>query len=305
VGGTTYNNVGGALSNIDGRVTSVESNVSHLADSIDNGTVGMVRQTGGSSAPITLGAMSGGTSINVAGTDGDRTISGLADGIGDNDAVTVRQLAAAITNVVAGVPFTSNNNVVAAAPSAAGAGSVAGGYGAVATGAHSTALGVNASATGNNSVALGYGSSDGGLDNVVSVGAVGAERQITNVAAGTRTTDAVNVGQLKEGMASTLASANAYTDNRIAAINFDLGKLRRDADAGTASAMAVAGLPQVFTAGAGMIAGSFGVYRNETSFAFGASKAFNDGRTMVKAGATISTRTGMVGANIGLGYQFN
>nr|WP_254856740.1 YadA-like family protein [Burkholderia cenocepacia] len=58
------------------------------------------------------------------------------------------------------------------------------------------ALGANATAGAANSIALGANAfSD--RANALSVGRAGAERQIVNVAAGTQTTDAVNVGQLK------------------------------------------------------------------------------------------------------------
>lgn len=63
----------------------------------------------------------------------------------------------------------------------------------------------------------------------VSVGAPGAERQITNVADGTASTDAVNVRQLN-------STANWVRD--------DMQKYRRDANAGSASAIAMANLPQ-------------------------------------------------------------
>ncbi|MGT7661368.1 YadA-like family protein, partial [Escherichia coli] len=43
----------------------------------------------------------------------------------------------------------------------------------------------------------------------------GNERQITNVAAGTADTDAVNVKQLNDKAAETLNAANSYTDNKI------------------------------------------------------------------------------------------
>ncbi|WP_164913363.1 YadA-like family protein [Sphingomonas sp. UV9] len=96
--------------------------------------------------------------------------------------------------------------------------------GANATGA--VALGTGASATGANGVALGAGSlaargPQAGYTAIglavpqnsageVSVGTVGGERQITNVAAGSAATDAVNVGQLagvqaQIGTAATLA----------------------------------------------------------------------------------------------------
>ena len=48
--------------------------------------------------------------------------------------------------------------------------------------------------------------------NTVSVGSVGSERRVTNVAAGTAATDAANVQQVQAGDAQAVASANAYTD---------------------------------------------------------------------------------------------
>lgn len=65
--------------------------------------------------------------------------------------------------------------------------------------ANSTALGAYATSTGANSVALGSASNDNGQANVVSVGNVGSERRVTNVANGTLggwSTDAVNGSQL-------------------------------------------------------------------------------------------------------------
>ncbi|SEF13307.1 Head domain of trimeric autotransporter adhesin [Rhizobiales bacterium GAS191] len=75
-------------------------------------------------------------------------------------------------------------------------GDVAVGDHASATANLGTALGAGASATGANSVALGANSADGGQSNVVSVGGVGSERRVINVAPGTNGTDAVNLNQL-------------------------------------------------------------------------------------------------------------
>ncbi|MGN7727327.1 hypothetical protein ACTJIL_16095, partial [Luteimonas sp. 22616] len=71
------------------------------------------------------------------------------------------------------------------------------GESAFATADGATALGAGANADALNSVALGAGS-EADRDNSVSVGSAGNERQITNVAAGTEDTDAVNVAQLQE-----------------------------------------------------------------------------------------------------------
>jgi autotransporter adhesin len=45
------------------------------------------------------------------------------------------------------------------------------------------------------------------------VGSADNQRQITNVAAGTQATDAVNVQQMQAGDTATLASAKTYTDS--------------------------------------------------------------------------------------------
>src|SRR3546814_2027660 len=80
---------------------------------------------------------------------------------------------------------------------ASGANSTAVGFYSTAYGDDSVALGANSIADADNSVALGAGSI-ADRDNSVSVGSAGNERQITNVAAGTEDTDAVNLAQLQE-----------------------------------------------------------------------------------------------------------
>ncbi len=69
------------------------------------------------------------------------------------------------------------------------------GVSARAGGVTSTALGAGAVTTGSNSVALGAGSNDAGRTNTVSVGSAGAERTISNLAAGQQNSDAMNVSQ--------------------------------------------------------------------------------------------------------------
>ena len=121
VDGTTVNNVGDAITNIDGRVTQNTTDISDINNTLNNITTG------------------------------------------------------------AGITYFHANSTLADSQ---------------ATGAESVAIGGNAQSLAANSVALGS-NSVADRANTVSVGSAGNERQITNVAAGTADTDAVNVAQLK------------------------------------------------------------------------------------------------------------
>nr|WP_107314395.1 ESPR-type extended signal peptide-containing protein [Burkholderia metallica] len=92
-GTTTVTSVGGAITNLDGRVTTNEGDIASLADQIGNGTVGLVQQAG-PGADLTVGAHTDGMAVNFAGTMGNRTLSGVANGVKDDDAVTIAQLKA-------------------------------------------------------------------------------------------------------------------------------------------------------------------------------------------------------------------
>ncbi|WP_107314394.1 ESPR-type extended signal peptide-containing protein [Burkholderia metallica] len=92
-GTTTVTSVGGAITNLDGRVTTNEGDIASLADQIGNGTVGLVQQAG-PGANLTVGAHTDGMAVNFAGTMGNRTLSGVANGVNDDDAVTIAQLKA-------------------------------------------------------------------------------------------------------------------------------------------------------------------------------------------------------------------
>ncbi|UOB55246.1 YadA family autotransporter adhesin [Burkholderia pyrrocinia] len=93
IDGKSFSNVGGALTNLDGRVNSLRVDVDDLGTRLDNGTTGLVRQDPASLA-ISIGADKGGTSVSVAGANGTRALTGLSNGTGDTDAVTVAQLKA-------------------------------------------------------------------------------------------------------------------------------------------------------------------------------------------------------------------
>lgn len=95
-----------------------------------------------------------------------------------------------------------------------GAGSYVIGNGNQVLGSDSFVLGSNVKARGKNNVVLGA-NSDGSLDNVVSVGNIGAERRIVHVAPGIGATDAVNLSQLK-ALGATTNTLGAVTNAFVA-----------------------------------------------------------------------------------------
>ncbi|QOY72982.1 YadA-like family protein [Pseudomonas sp. OST1909] len=212
--------------------------------------------------------------------------------------------------------FQVNSGSSAVKPKAAGVDSVAGGAGAVASGRNSAAVGTKSQAVGDNSVALGHGATASAKnstalgnnavadrENAVSVGSVGNERQITNVAAGSSATDAVNFEQLTKSVAGITNSANEYTDRRYSELKHDLNQQDDILSAGIAGAMAMASLPQPYSPGASMTAASVGNYRGQSSLAIGVSHISANGRWVTKLQGSADSQR-QVGLAVGVGYQW-
>ena len=123
--------------------------------------------------------------------------------------------------------------------------------------------------------------------------------KITNVAAGTAGTDAVNVSQLNQALGSI---SGANTAN-FTALNNKVNEVAADAKAGTAAAMAVAGLPQAYLPGKSMMAVGGSVYRGESGYAIGYSTISDGGNWIIKGTATGNSR-GHYGATAAVGYQW-
>ncbi|RQU12338.1 adhesin [Burkholderia cenocepacia] len=93
-GGTKIvNSVGDVVTNLDGRVTTNEGGLKKLSEQLESGTLGLVQQDA-MTGDITVGANTGGSVVNFAGTSGARVLSGVANGVDDDDVVTVSQLRA-------------------------------------------------------------------------------------------------------------------------------------------------------------------------------------------------------------------
>nr|WP_233849871.1 YadA-like family protein [Paraburkholderia sp. HD33-4] len=94
-----------AITSIDGRVTNVEGSVTNLTQQLDGGGVGLVQQDS-TSKTITVAKGLDGTTVDFGGTDGVRTLSGVADGAvapGSKEAVNGSQLYAHSASVAAGL----------------------------------------------------------------------------------------------------------------------------------------------------------------------------------------------------------
>ncbi|WP_080441590.1 YadA family autotransporter adhesin [Burkholderia ubonensis] len=331
-----------------------------LATGMEAGTVGLVQQAGGApgAGAIAIGATTGGTIMDVSGTDGAQRITGVAAGREATDAVNVTQLnqVAGAINAVAsnavsyddparvsvtlgGLHATSTvllRNVASGALSTTSTDAVNGaqlfatnqavqadtsaitelashvgriqasvpsqpvpsqqgslkfvsvnssGTAAAASGTEAVAVGSNATASANNAVALGPGTV-AERDNTASFGnaATGLTRTLTNVSAGVAPTDAVNVQQLNDSLDSVRNQ-----------IEYD----RRDANGGTASAVAIASLPQAPSPGTSVVAIGGGSYAGQSAMAVGLSTY--GGRWIFKASGSTNTR-GTVAAGVGAGY---
>ncbi|RQR33343.1 hypothetical protein DIE23_14160 [Burkholderia sp. Bp9143] len=263
-------------------IANLQSNVTNIA----NGKAGLVQQQDPNGA-ITVGKDSGGTSVNFSGTAGDRVLTGVAAGVNANDAVNMAQFNDALKTAAA-------NDQVRAAATDANATWIAR--------ADAGSIGSTATATGKNAVAVGQGSV-ADRDNSFSVGAKGSERQVTNVAAGTAPTDAVNVQQLNDNLNTASTQAKGYTDQRIGQVYNAFSDLKKDIYGGVASAMAVAGLPQPTGAGRSMVSAATSNYHGQQGFAAGYSYVTESNRWVVKASVTGNARSDF-GAVVGAGYQF-
>ncbi|MDF2811576.1 MAG: hemagglutinin family protein [Microvirga sp.] len=338
-----------------------------------------------------------------------------SDGVGGVDLATLTDwvdnnlgtAALALGNMTTSATGT-NSIAIGNQSTASGAGATAVGFGATANGASSVAIGQGATAGTANSVALGAGSTTGpvvgtagttinGVDyafagtapvGTVSVGGVGAERTITNVAAGqisasstdaingsqlyatnqaieavetgigelneftvkydtnpdgtksntvtliggdpnapvlisnvaagVKDTDAVNVGQLNEGLGNTLVEANsytnqvavqtlnqanAYTDYRFSQLNQDISAARTEARQGAAIGLAAASLRYDDRPGKASVAVGGGYWRGESAFAVGAGYTSENGR--MRSNLSGATAGGDWGIGAGLSFTLN
>ena len=224
----------------------------------------------------------------------------------DATAMGANSLAQGNFSVAAGNgAFATRNNTTAlgSGTTASGVGATAVGYNATASGTNASALGIGATASansstaigdgaassGNGSVALGQGSSDGGQSNVVSVGNTTVQRRVTNVAAGTAPTDAVNLYQLNSAMTSTNQAISGVQDQ----VNVN--------KAGIAGVTAAINLPGLAAGQSFNVGVAYGNYLSYNAVAIGGHARISE-NIALKISASTSAGVYSGGAGLSIGF---
>ncbi|CAM8846092.1 YadA-like family protein [Burkholderia pseudomallei] len=187
-----------------------------LTTGINDGTIGLLQQAGGApgNGTLTLGAQTGGTTVNIAGTAGARRITGLAPGLvsaTSTDAVTGAQLYAATQAASGGWTL---------ATSATGGGQVSGSatQNIAANGTVTVTAGNNVALTQNGSQIIVGTSTTPTFASVTTSGLTLSPNSsvnmggnvLHNVAPGVAATDAATVGQLTAALSAGSANAVQY-----------------------------------------------------------------------------------------------
>ena len=261
--GNTYNNVGGALGALNTQVvtnttdiaantTSINtlntqvaantSDIGNLQTQVSNGSIGLVQQNP-TTRVITVGAATDGASVSVAGTAGDRTVTGVAAGAvsaASTDAVNGSQLFATNLQVAANTTAIANlsstvaglggggtgsnyirSNGSGPAASATGANAASIGSGSTASGANSLAFGTNAQATQSGSIAVGMNASSTGT-NAIAIG-----------------TGAIATGSVAVGAGATASNGGAAFGDGATATGANAAGLGTNASASAANSVAI------------------------------------------------------------------
>ncbi|AGK46483.1 hemagglutinin family protein [Burkholderia thailandensis MSMB121] len=214
--GAPYTTVNDAFAAADTAITTNRTKLVELTTGIADGTIGLLQQTDGAPGHgmLTLGAQTGGTTVNIAGTAGTRQLTGLSPGsvsATSTDAVTGAQLYAATQAASGGWTL---------ATSATGGGQVSGSatQNIAANGTMTVTAGNNVALTQNGSqIIVGTSTtptfasvSTSGLtlspDASVNMGG----DVLHNVAPGVAATDAATVGQLTAALSAGGANAVQY-----------------------------------------------------------------------------------------------
>ena len=122
--------------------------------------------------------------------------------------------------------------------------------------------------------------------------------KITGVAPGeisATSKDAINGSQLYAVAASV--------SHRLGDLNNKINRVSKQADAGTASALAAATIPQAYTPGKSLVGIAAGNYQGQNSLALGMSRISDNGKIIIRLSGTANSQ-GTTGVAAGVGYQW-
>jgi len=174
---------------------------------------------------------------------------------------------------------------------AAGTGAIGIGNGSNAEGTGSIAIGDGATATGHNAVAIGAGAT-ADRDNEFSVGSQGNERVVSNVAAGTRPTDAVNLGQMED----RFAAERDWANGRFQAVDARMDRMGAMNAAMVNMAVSAAGVRTTHRVGAGV-----GFQNGKSALSVGYQQALSE-RATITLGGSFSGSEASAGFGAGFGW---
>ncbi|WP_232243393.1 YadA-like family protein [Paraburkholderia sp. SOS3] len=332
-GSTKVHTVGDAISNLDGRVTQNTGDITDIKNTLIDGGV-IDGSTGKSLAVVYDNADKDSVTFGGKGTTAPVALHNVAAGVADTDAVNMSQLNATNTridninynmgNIGDAVMYDSSTHDRLTLGGLAGGTmtapviltNVADGtskYDAVNFGQLSALQGQVTNLDNRVTVVEGQVINQGGGGGSWNNDAGG--KKITNVAAGTETTDAVNVGQLNDAVADAHnytdsrvgdlpdgMTAKDYTDQSMKSMQSQVNSVAKNAYGGIAAATALTMIPDVDQGKTIAVGVGTGNYKGYQAVALGASARITQ-NLKVKIGAGMAPGNGTtIGA--GASYQW-
>ena len=321
VGGTTVNNVGDALYNLDGRVTQNTTDLTNLQTTVNQINAGAnpdaVMYDSSAHDKVTLGS-SGGTALLTNLTDASLSAT-------STDAVTGKQLfatnndVAALQTAVTNISTTGNASIgvnglngadgtpgIPGPASANGSDAIAMGDNASASGDHTIVIGGGASGTGDGAVVIGGNASANGKDSIA-IGNGATAPADNAVALGAHSVadrdNTVSVGSPgAERQITNVAAGTQGTDAvNLNQMNSAVGGIARKAYSGIAAATALTMIPDVDANKTLSIGIGGGTFQGYAATAIGGTARITQ-NIKVRVGAGWSAAGTTVGA--GASYQW-
>ena len=277
IGGTGHNNIHDAIASVNNAANQRTTVVA--GDNID--VTVSTNATGGNEYTVatkrdivvdSVSVANNGPSMNSNGINaGGKTISNLGAGVNPNDAVNVAQL-----DAVKNSPIT---------------------FGADTGTDHAATLGSRVSITGDNkniTTSISGNNIQVAMSETPSFGTVNINDANTGTITGASNVTLDNLDE--DGTVGRVATEAqlAAVRNEVAGTKDIDNKLRgfkRGADAGTASAMAMAGIPQVINPGENAIGASISAYKQQTAVAVGYTRASKNGRAVLKISGSVNSNS--------------